>query len=130
MDKHQTQTVEHGDDRKQQRVGVGREPADRQVCEQEKDQEGRRVGQQVPAQTLFLVGFDDQQSGTDYDGGEAQQPEFRVAARRHRRGDPHRGLRRGVHGAFRGGPGAPDAAARQSVPGFCGAGGGGGANRS
>ena len=93
MDHHQPQAVEQRDDRQQQRVGVRREAAHRQVRAGEQREVGDRVLRQVPAEALLLVGLDDQQRHRRDHGGEPEQEQLGVAPVRQRRHDGDRRLR-------------------------------------
>ena len=58
---HQAQPVQQRDHRKQQRVGVRREPPHREMRTGEQGQVRDGVLREIPTQTLFLVGLDEQQ---------------------------------------------------------------------
>ena len=113
MNHHQAKAIQQRDDRQQQRIGVGREAPDRQMCAREQCDEEDQVLDQVPAQTLLLVGLDDEQCHHRDECGKPEQEQFGVAPVGHWRHDGDRGLRLG---------GGHDAA-RQVVPGSCGGGG-------
>ena len=110
VDHHQAKTVEQRHDRQQQRVGVGREAPDGQVRAAEQRQEGQRVAGQIPADALLLVGLHDQQRDDGDQRWRSTAAPVRCCA-----GSAVGGVTvTGAWGWVR------HAAARQSVPGFCG----------
>src|ERR1700730_15234344 len=109
---HQAKSVEQSHNWQQQRVGVGGEAPDGQVCATEHDQKDQPVSHQVPVQVALLVGLDDEQRGDGDQRGKAQQQQFGVAPSGQRRGNRDWRLELCGH-----------ATARQSMPGLGGGGG-------
>ena len=79
VDHHQAQPVEQRDAGQDQRVGVGREPAHREVRHGEQGQVGRADVEQRRPQLLLLVGLDEHQRPGDQQRGERQQHQLDAA---------------------------------------------------
>ena len=86
----QPQAIQQRHHGEQQRIGVRREAADRQVGAAEQGEIADRVLRQVPAEALLLVGLDDQQRDGGDERGEPEQEQFGVAPVGQWRHDGHR----------------------------------------
>ena len=89
VDHHQAQPVQQRDNGEKERVGVRCESPHREMRTGEQRQVCDGVLRQVPTQTLFLVGLDEQQGHRGDDRGEAEQEQLGVAPVRQRGSDGH-----------------------------------------
>jgi len=80
VDHHQAQSVEQRHARQDQRIGVGRELADRQVGDGEQPEVSTTVEEQVGGQLLFLVDFHQYQGCGGDQGGEDQHEQLGAAS--------------------------------------------------
>ena len=89
MNHHQTEAVQQRDHRKQQRVGIRREPPHREMRAGEQRQIGDGVLHEIPTQALLLIGLDEQKRQCGDDDGEAEQEQLGVAPVGKRGSDGH-----------------------------------------
>ena len=92
VDHHEAQAVEQRDARQDQRVGVRREPAHREVRDREDAQVGQAHPEQRLRELLLLVGLDQHERDRHQNGSERQQHQLDSASRGEGRGVGRGGL--------------------------------------